>query len=406
MLMKTFTFFVSFLFAAAVLQAQDYLISFTGSGQSTSVDSVQVENLTQGTTLSLDGNDVLHLLGTVGINAPTDNESNVKIYPNPMVESTFVEFTNLKTELVCLEIFNEMGILFAKHNKLVQQGRQRFEISGLNAGIYTVNVSTADWKYAAKLISLGKSSGNTAIEHQGTDGGSSPENALKSTKNIIEMQYYDGEILLFACFSENYTIIFTLVPTQSQTVNSEFISCSDEDGNNYAVVTIGDQIWMAENLNYETANSWWYDNNSTNGDVYGRLYTWDAALTACPGGWHLPSDAEWKTLEMYLGMSQSEADAIDWRGTDEGGKLKEAGTGHWDAPNTGATNSSGFSALPGGYRVASGGFGNLSNGGHWWSATEYSSPYAWNRSLFYLMGKVMRYYASKESSYSVRCLKD
>ncbi len=106
--MKTFTFFVLFLFATAVLQAQDYLISFTGSGQSTSVDSIHVENLTQGTTLSLGGNDVLHLLGTVGINTPTDNESNVKIYPNPMVESTFVEFTNLKTELVCLEIFNEM----------------------------------------------------------------------------------------------------------------------------------------------------------------------------------------------------------------------------------------------------------------------------------------------------------
>ena len=405
MLMKTFTFFVLFLFATAVLQAQDYQISFTGSGQSTSIDSIQVENLTQGTTLSLDGNDTLHLVGTVGINAPTDNESNVKIYPNPMVESTFVEFTNLKTELVCLEIFNEMGILFAKHSKLVQQGRQRFEISGLNAGIYTVNVSTADWKYAAKLISLGKSSGNTAIEHQGTDGGSSPENALKSTKNIIEMQYYDGENLLLACFSGPLTIIQTLVPTQSQTVNSEFISCSDEDGNNYAVVTIGDQTWMAENLNYETSNSWCSMDYGWNCDIFGRLYTWDAAMSACPSGWHLPSDNEWKTLEMFLGMSQSEADDTGWRGTDEGGKLKETGTTHWFSPNTGATNSIGFSALAGGIRFPFDFFSGLFEFGIWWSSTELSGS-AWVRDLDHDSSQVHRDGKSKADGCSVRCLKD
>ncbi len=404
--MKTLTFIVSLLFAIAALQAQDYQISFTGSGQSTIIDSIQVKNLTQGTTLSLNGDDVLHLVGTVGINTLTANENAVEVYPNPIVEFAFVEFTNSKTELVYLEIFNAMGVLISKHSTQVQQGRQRFEISGLKAGIYTINVSSADWKYAAKLISLGNNPENIRIKHLSTNDESAPENALKSTKDLVQMQYNDGEMILFKTFADNYATVFTLTPTQSQTVNFEFITCTDGHGNNYPVVIIGTQTWMAENLNYETSNSWCYENNSTNCDIYGRLYTWDAALTACPGGWHLPSDAEWKTLEMYLGMSQSEADAIEWRGTDEGGKLKEAGTGHWDAPNTDATNSSGFSALPGGYRVASGGWGNLSNGGHWWSATEYSSPYAWRRSLYYLMGKVSRYYTSKESSYSVRCLKD
>jgi len=81
MFMKTFTFFVSFLFAIAVLQSQDYQISFTGSGQSTTIDSIQIENLTQGTILSLNGDDVLNLVGVLGIKTPTGNENMIKIYP-------------------------------------------------------------------------------------------------------------------------------------------------------------------------------------------------------------------------------------------------------------------------------------------------------------------------------------
>lgn len=404
--MKIFTFFVSFLFAIAVLQAQNYQISYTGSGQSTTIDSIQVENLTQGTTLSLDGDDVLNLVGTVGINTLITNESNEMVYPNPMVESTFVEFDNSKTELVSLEIYNEMGVLIAKQSTLVQQGRQRFKISGLNTGIYNVNVSAADWNYTAKLISLGKTTGNTTIEYQGTDEGSSPENAIKSTKDLVEMQYNDGEIILFKGFSGNFTTVLTLLPTQSQTVNFEFISCSDEDGNNYAVVIIGTQTWMAENLNYETTNSWEYDNNSTNGDIYGRLYTWNAALTACPNGWHLPTDEEWKIMEMYLGMSQIQADNTGWRGTDEGGKMKETGYTHWLSPNTGAANSSGFTGLPGGYRNADGSFYPLGESSYWWSATEIDVNTAWYRAPYYNRNEVYRGHYYRDYAYSVRCLRD
>lgn len=401
--MKAITFFVSFLFAIAVLQAQNYHISFTGSGQSTTIDSIQVENLTQGTTLSLDGYDVLNLVGIVGTNTLITNESNDKIYPNPMYESTFVEFDNTKTELVCLEIFNETGILIAKQSTLVQQGRQKIKISGLNAGIYTVNVSTTDRKYAAKLISVGNSSGNSTIEHQGTDKGFSPESTLKSTKDLVQMQYNDGERILFKGFSGIYTHVLTLLPTQSQTVNFEFISCSDEDGNNYAVVTIGTQTWMAENLNFETSNSWWYNNSSANGDIYGRLYTKDAALDACPGGWKLPSDEEWKTLEMALGMSQNEADIPGWRGTDQGAQMKSISG--WNN-NSNSTNSSGFSALPGGQRYSSGGFANYGYGGYWWSSTEYSGAHVWYRYIDGAFGQVYRNTNEDVVGLSVRCLKD
>jgi uncharacterized protein (TIGR02145 family) len=178
------------------------------------------------------------------------------------------------------------------------------------------------------------------------------------------------------------------------------------DGQTYNIVTIGSQTLFAENLNYETSNSWWYNNSSANGDVYGRIYTWGAALTACPDGWHLPNDDEWKTLEMHLGMSQSEADDTELRGTDEGGKLKEAGTAHWSSPNTGATNSSGFTALPGGGRYGLGSFSGLGYNGVWWSATETSGARAWSRGLGYNNSRVYRSVTYEAYGCSVRCLKD
>jgi len=175
------------------------------------------------------------------------------------------------------------------------------------------------------------------------------------------------------------------------------------DGQTYNTVEIGSQEWFAENLNYETSNSWWYDNSSANGDVYGRLYTWEAALTACPSGWHLPSDEEWKTLEMFLGMSQSQADDIVSRGTDEGKKLKS--TYGWNSNGNG-TDAVGFKALPGGVRTISGQFGYLDFYGTWWSATAHASTSAWYRDLSYYTDKVLRYDDNKEVGFSVRCLRD
>ncbi len=179
------------------------------------------------------------------------------------------------------------------------------------------------------------------------------------------------------------------------------------DGQTYKVVTIGSQTWFAENLNYQTANSWWYDNNPANGDVYGRLYTWNAAMTACPAGWHLPSDDEWKTLEMYLGMSQSEADSsYRFRGTDEGNKMKS--TSGW-YENYG-TNTNCFSALPGGARRTDGVYILLGYGCWFWTSNDRWFPngdhFGWDRSLYYEESRVSRATDSREAGLSVRCIKD
>ena len=205
---------------------------------------------------------------------------------------------------------------------------------------------------------------------------------------------------------------------------------TDYDGNVYQTVLIGDQCWMMENLKvthyrngdpipHVTDGGIWsglstgaycnYDNDPANVATYGRLYNWfavDDSRKIAPAGWHVPTDEEWKQLEMYLGMSQAEADEEVWRGTDEGGKLKESGTTHWNPPNEGATNESGFSALPGGYRNLSGNFASMGYTAYFWSSTEYDSYAAWYRSLHYGRSQVNRYHDYKRSGFSVRCVRD
>lgn len=203
-------------------------------------------------------------------------------------------------------------------------------------------------------------------------------------------------------------------------------------------VKIGGQEWMAENLNVSefrngdpvpeasTAGEWttaskkgipawcYYYNDPANGDKYGKLYNWYAVNDPrglAPSGWHLPSNAEWKILEMFLRVA--DADGRNYRETDdgEGGKMKEAGTTHWNSPNEGATNSSGFTALPGGCRFGGSFFtGGYFNGmGYYtvfWSSTGFGSGYAWSRLLSCDYSEVQSNYYTKDSGFSVRCLRD
>lgn len=227
--------------------------------------------------------------------------------------------------------------------------------------------------------------------------------------------------------------LFALVFIYSFTPQDVPNSFTDSrDGKVYNTVTIGDQVWMAENLaylpvvvgsaigseepGYESVQYFYvYGYNGTvvadakatdNYQTYGVLYNWPAAMTACPDGWHLPSDAEWKQLEIHLGMSQEDTNKDGYRATDEGGKLKEVGTTHWKNPNEGATNESGFTALPGGYRFDTGKFNFSGFYGNWWSSTQGREDRAWNRGLDYDYSNLIRSDDPKEEGYSVRCVRD
>ena len=246
----------------------------------------------------------------------------------------------------------------------------------------------------------------------------------------------------------NYTV--SLIVTDNYGTDTEtkidFIICvggdiglvSDFDENQYTTIKIGNQWWMAENLKsthyadgteiplVELALSWefmdstykaycYYNNSESIGDTYGALYTWTAAMNGaassnanpgiiqgvCPDGWHLPGDAEWRNLIDSLGNTDR-----------AGGHMKEAGTIHWIGPNTDATNSSGFSALPGGLRVSHGSFDSKGSLATFWTSTSTVSSdieqlgTAWYLSLFNDSPEAPRNYTNMKNGLSVRCLKD
>ncbi len=179
------------------------------------------------------------------------------------------------------------------------------------------------------------------------------------------------------------------------------------DGKIYKTVTIGTQIWMAENLNYEMPDSWYYDDNPENGAAYGRLYTWEAAKKACPDCWHLPSEEEWVILERHLGMTAEEAAIFLLRGEGIGTKLKsETGWEPVDGKNLGS-NETGFNALPGGHRGydENHSFVLMGERGAWWSSTP-SGRYAFRRALYHDKSGIDRDPATRALGFSVRCVKD
>lgn len=217
-------------------------------------------------------------------------------------------------------------------------------------------------------------------------------------------------------------ITFTTLNTGNLVFNPfcTYGTLTDIDGNTYKTIQIGTQLWMAENLktlrfcngdlvgtttpansadNFQLGASyqWSFKGNENNVIEYGRLYTWYAAnddRKICPVGWHVPTDTEWSTLSTYLGGENF-----------AGGLLKEAGLLHWLAPNTGATNQSGFTALPAGIRPVNGKFDFAGYICIFWSSTIKDS-WAWSRELDLQAHKMFRAEDVKEYGFSIRCISD
>jgi uncharacterized protein (TIGR02145 family) len=221
------------------------------------------------------------------------------------------------------------------------------------------------------------------------------------------------------CLKLSFILVFVVILAYGCKKDEGAASITDPDGNVYHQVIIGTQTWMVENLkttkykdgtaipNTTAATAWhalitpsfcWYNNDeAANMNTYGALYNWYAVNTGnlCPTGWHVPTDSEWTALGNYLGGE-----------TIAGGKLKETGTTHWLNPNTGATNETGFLALPGGNRDINGNFGSIGSFGTWWSSTEMGTAGAWYRYLSSSDSQLLGNNFFQNFAYSVRCMKN
>ncbi len=274
-------------------------------------------------------------------------------------------------------------------------------------------------------VGIGTSSSGTSaiVEMKSTEKGFLPPRMTEAQRNAINSPNSPATGLLIYQTDETpgyyyYTSTNWIGLTGAGSGAISTSSCIDYDGNAYPTFTIGNQMWMAENLrvthyrngdaipNVEDDATWedltsgaycWYGNDQSANEKYGALYNWfavDDSRGLCPNGWHVSTNDEWTTLTTYLGGIYV-----------AGGKMK-ATSDLWTSPNTDASNSSNFSGLPGGGRGYTGVFDNVGYYGYWWPSTESSSDRAWFRYLHYYDGFVIVGNYDKESGFSVRCLRD
>lgn len=427
--MKKLLFFLA-IFCALQANAQPYSIGFSGTGLS----SVKVENLTSGLIVNLSAGDVLLLSTPTGIPEVNNiKSSGIKVYPNPMTDKSTLEILPPVAGDAIISVYDISGKVLTQFKGYVENYTQEFTLSGIKNGLHIINVQGNGYQFSEKLLSNGKSNETAIIARVSNNIQAVAEKKSiidsKGVPNTVNMAYNAGERLKYTAVSGNNSTVMTDIPVADKTVTFSFTECKDGDNINYPVVVIGTQTWMAENLKTTkyndgtpipliTVDLTWaaattgaysdYSNTPSNSTTYGRLYNWysvdnnadtkvasNGGKNVCPVGWHVPSDAEWTTLTTDLGGISV-----------AGGKLKETGTTHWASSNTGATNETGFTTLPGGEREFDGTFWLIGFNGYWWSSTQSSTSEAWYRVIYYSGSSVGRNSNGKQAGLSVRCLRD
>jgi len=415
-------------------------LSFTALNGTTYIqlDSIKVINLSQACdTVLMWPDTVLSLNNNVGINEFTQKRENIKVtqnYPNPMKDQTTISVYIPEKDMVNLIITDILGRKLINNNYQLESGYHTFRLTGGSSRIY---LFSARWRNNFRSIKILKTSLNSnqiiSLDYLShiTSG-----KVLKISSSIQNFVFNPGDELNYTVYANTSESVLTDSPENSKTYTFQFatdIPCPGTptvyyEGQTYNTVQIFNQCWLKENLNVGTIiqgnqemtdndviEKYCYYNNESNCTIYGGLYQWDEMMDyvstegykgICPEGWHIPSDIEWCILENAADAGSIDCDITGGRGIDVGYNLRETGTAHWMSPNSGATNSTGFTALPGGIRTYNSSFIRL---------TEYS--YSWTSSTYDTYTKLARYikynsYASfmantpGNNAHGVRCLKD
>jgi len=431
-------------------------LTFTAQnqGQYVPLDSIFIENLTQGGDTILYAPDTVLVLDYVtGIGENETMERNTfavsQNYPNPFKGKTEVNLFLPEKDDIKITIRDILGRKLAHYENTINRGNHTFAFYSGKEKYYLLTITGKQTSQTIKMLNAGNHEANgekCKIVYTGNNGNVS---GFKSQNSKNDFEFSLGDELNFTAYA--LTAIGNLgsaviVATPEMNTIYEFdiiegLRCpemptvTDVDGNTYNTVQIGNQCWMAENLktttyrnvtaipNVTDNDAWynlttgayvWYDNDISWKDSYGALYNWFTTVDPnglCPTGWHVPSNDEWTVLTDYIGGTSSphgnELKSCRQVNSPFGGVCITSEHPRWNEHGTHyGTDDYGFSGLPGGFRFNDGAFTNVGSSGFWWSSTEYSSLIAGCRYLSYHLGSVGVLYNYKRSGFSVRCLRD
>lgn len=388
-----------FLCIALNSSAFNYSVSFIGHGSSTDVTSVLVQNITKGTSATVAAGQLLNLTDglTTTTNITADKKNDILFTSDPQGNS-FISFNVKQAGNTMINAYSLSGQKVAGIKNDLSEGSYRYKLS-LPEGVYVVQIVGNGFNYNASLISRSKGTDAAQIQLSGAADKTEQSSASRVSASSVSMDYASGDRIIFKGYSGNMCTIVSDVITANKTIDFNFVPCQDASGNHYATITIGDQVWMAENLKttkyadgtdiilrasqaeyladparHTTPICRYFQDNAATKDIGGLAYKYQTITNKdiCPAGWHIPNHFEWRILRDAISLT--EADRIN--------SIRKTTDGYWDI--TGATNVSGFSA------IATGGFWDEwpINSGKWaiWLASD-----LWNNDpgncWFFYVGK-------------------
>ncbi len=428
-------------FLSFSLNAQNSSITLTfnadNNGETITMDSLKIQNITQGGEIMLYDPVSTYEIIYTGINHNPLEKEDIFIlsqnHPNPFGDQTSIDIHIRKEGNLDVTICNILGEVIAGFNQDLESAIHSFSFAPERKGCYFLTVNVFGYTQTIKMISRNSGRYDSKLEYIGMKYSISNYKYREACKDF---PFDIGDQLLYVGYTElgesgmsdtpesdtEYTLQFA---TNIPCINAPTI---DYGGQIYNTIQIYSQCWFKENLNVGTMlySGTFPTNNDTiekycfADDLYfcsivGGLYFWSELMAytyetgtqgICPEGWHIPSDLDWNILEgavdSQYGIGDPEWDNNDWRGSDAGGNLKQTGTSLWEPPNTGATDAFGFTALPGGYFVQ-GDFWGGGYKGYFYSSDITDHDY---RDLDWDQMMIKRGGGSGNPAFSVRCVKD
>ncbi|MGM0626464.1 MAG: FISUMP domain-containing protein [Bacteroidota bacterium] len=440
------------LFVSCTLFAQDYNVTFSAYLIDTPtdvVDSVQVENISQQKSITINGDDTLHLVDLVQTIDGHNKENSFSVYPNPAFDHTMVEFRMDAAGDAQLSVYDMAGRKIISQAVSASAGLNTYKLSGLSRGTYVLSVKTGNNTWSETLSATGNNGSSLQIEPaQSINADISPLTKSQKSGTRVDWQYDENDVLIFTAWGEGYSRIYVGKINNDYHYSVVFEDCIDADGNKYTVVEIGGTIWMAENLksakynnnvpipnladtaawNNDTtgARCYYLNDSATFAEQYGPLYNFAAVNTGnlCPNGWHVPEDTDFQNLLVFLQNNGYNYDGTvdtdnDYTTNNKVAKALSANYSFVSSDSTGTPgntdfpsyrNRSGFSALGAGTRTTTNNQYpfpmSLARYATFWTATEQNEDNAYRFEMFFKNVDARILFAKKGSGYSVRCIKD